>query len=197
MILAHPRAYNYAVIIMSFKDRFICSVARIDALCEQSFCAKRRVFVFIVFVFVYFAMLGGVFSGDGASVYTVATFMFDTVCFIGVIISVYLSGCTVFAGAVCFAGIIPFAFVKGYQSTSLFVGLLPGVLPYFIFALYFAALLFIYCVATALSVSFSAYSACGIHEMLLLGRFRNYSFKFLLLISAAVGISYAMYNYLF
>lgn len=197
MITSHYRAYNDAVIVVNLKDRFICFAARFDALCEQSFRAKRRVFVFIVFSAVYFELLGGLFS-SGFVTYTASAFMFDTVCFIGAMLAVYLSGCTVFAGAVCLISLIPFAFLKGYQSAALLTAPIShGVLPYFVFAVYSSALLFIYCVSAALSVFYSSYSALGVREMLAFGRFRNYSIKFALLLATAFGVSYAMYNYLF
>lgn len=182
---------------MRFKDRFICFIARLDALCDQSFYSKRRVFAVMLFVGVYFSLLGALFSGVSDFVPCASSFMFDAVYFVCSLIFIYLSGCTVFAGPVCFFAVAPFAFIGGYQHVALFNAASSDTLSYFLSSFHYSLLLFVYCVAASISVKFSSFSVGGVREMLALGRFRDYSLKFALLIAVSVGAYYAMYFYLF
>lgn len=182
---------------MRFRDRFFCFISRLDALCDQSFYSKRRVFAVVLLIAAYFSLLGGLFSGESEVVPCASSYMFDAVYFVCSLIFIYLSGCTVFAGLVCFCAVAPFAFIGGYQHVVLFTAASSGTLSYFLSSFHYSLLLFVYCIAASISVSFSSFSVIGVREMLALGRFRDYSLKFALLIAVSVGAYYAMYIYLF
>lgn len=182
---------------MRFKDRLICFISRLDALCDQSFYSKRRVFAVMLFIAFYFSLLGAMFSGERDAVPCASSFMFDAVYYVCSLIFIYLSGCTVFAGPVSFCAVAPFAFIGGYQHVVLFAAASSGALSYFLSSFHYSFLLFVYCIAASISVSFSSFSVGGVREMLVFGRFRDYSLKFALLIAVSVGAYYAMFIYLF
>lgn len=183
---------------MNFKDRLFGLALHFADLTERSFDLKRRVFAVMATVTVYCVLLGILFADGYAVMVLPCNFRFDYFCFVCSMIAVYVSGCTIFAGPVCLSLCACLSFVFGFECASFFdVASSLGAINYFAAAFCAAYAVFAFFVAAALAVCFSAYSSCGVRQMLDRGRFSLYSLKFILLIASCILAFGGLYNLLF
>jgi len=148
-------------------------------------------------VTVYFVILGRM-SQTGCDVLSYQAYVHDSVAYLILLLSVYISGMTCFAGTVCFASSVLYGFLFG-NTYSAYIGALTN--KSIFVAIYLTVLMllnaFVLLASYGDAVTYSAVVAKGVCEMTKQGRLLKYTLRFFFGLSVYLLITRLIYYCIF